>query len=138
VWACFMLARERTPSSPGREREKEGGRERERERESEKEGERERCRICPDLLFLFFKGMTGALAPFSYLIMLYYVAIVIVLLHVVIMNSIISYFYNEWISAEGSYAECRYGRYGAECQDLFIVMLNVIVLSVVRLGRSSY
>ncbi len=30
--------------------------------------EREICRICPELLFLFLKGMTGALAPFSYLI----------------------------------------------------------------------
>ncbi len=45
-----------------REGEKEGGREREREREGE------RCRICPELLFLFLKGMVGALAPFSYLI----------------------------------------------------------------------
>ncbi len=36
-----------------------------RKRESEKEGERERC---PELLFLFLKGMTGALAHFSYLI----------------------------------------------------------------------
>ncbi len=47
-------------------REKEGGgreRERERERERKKEGgrERERERI-------FLKGMTGALAPFSYLV----------------------------------------------------------------------
>jgi hypothetical protein len=47
-------------------------REREKERESvcdrdrERERERERCRICPELLFLFLKGMTGALAPFSY------------------------------------------------------------------------
>jgi hypothetical protein len=42
-------------------------RERERERESERrrEGERERC---PELLFLSLKGMTGALAPFSYLV----------------------------------------------------------------------
>jgi hypothetical protein len=44
------------------------------ERESEKEGERvrkrerERCRICPELLFLFLKGMSGVLAPFSYLV----------------------------------------------------------------------
>ena len=45
-----------------REREKEGGRQRERERE------RERCRICLELLVLFLKGMTGALAPFSYLV----------------------------------------------------------------------
>jgi hypothetical protein len=45
-----MLARVRTPFSPARERER----------------ERERCRICPELLFLFLKGMTGALAPFSY------------------------------------------------------------------------
>jgi hypothetical protein len=43
------------------ERERERGRERESKRESEKEGERERCRI-------FLKGMTGALAPFRYLV----------------------------------------------------------------------
>ncbi len=80
--ACFMLARVRTPSSPVREREKERERGRERrreigrekdiniyiyiEREREIGRERERCRICPELLFLFLKGMTGALAPFSY------------------------------------------------------------------------
>ncbi len=68
--ACFMLARVRTPSSLVRERKSEGGREREkeegRERESEEEGEG--CRICPELLFLFLKGMRGALAPFSYLV----------------------------------------------------------------------
>jgi hypothetical protein len=43
-----------------------------RERESEKEGggerKKEKCRICPELLFLFLKGMKGALAPFSYLV----------------------------------------------------------------------
>ncbi len=55
MWACFMLARVSAPSSQVREREKEGGRERKRE------GEKER-----DCLFL--KGMTGALAPFSYLV----------------------------------------------------------------------
>ncbi len=54
---CFMLARVRTPSSLIREREREG------------ERGRERCRICPELLFLFLKGMTGALAPFSYLVL---------------------------------------------------------------------
>jgi hypothetical protein len=59
---CFMLARVRTPSSPVRESESE------RERERERKKERERCRICPELLFLFSKGMTGALAPFSYLV----------------------------------------------------------------------
>ncbi len=64
VWACFMLARARTPSSPVRERE----RKRQREKERERERERERCRICPELLFLFLIGMTGALAPFSYLV----------------------------------------------------------------------
>ncbi len=53
--ACFMLARVRTPSSLVREGE--------REREREKEGGG-RCRICPELLFLFLKGMMGALAPF--------------------------------------------------------------------------
>jgi hypothetical protein len=72
-----MLARVRKPSSPVRERkgerdkevenEKEGERERDKEVVNEKEGERERererCRICPDWLFLFLKGMTGALAP---------------------------------------------------------------------------
>ncbi len=42
-----MLARVRTPPS-------------------ERERERERCRIW---LFLFLKGMTGALAPFSYLVL---------------------------------------------------------------------
>ncbi len=36
---------------------------RERERDAEKERGRER-----ELLFLFLKGMTGALAPFSYLV----------------------------------------------------------------------
>ncbi len=54
VRACFMIERVRTPSSPVRERKR------------EKEGER--CRIWPELLFLFLKGMTGALAPFSYLV----------------------------------------------------------------------
>ncbi len=49
-----------------RKREREKDRERERKREREKE--RERCRICPELLFLLLKGMTGALAPFSYLV----------------------------------------------------------------------
>ncbi len=50
--------RERTPSSPVREK----------EREKERKRERERCRICPEFLLLFLKGMTGALAPFSYLV----------------------------------------------------------------------
>ncbi len=45
-----------------------GQREREREREREKEGERMRCIICPEWLFSFLKGMTGAFAPFSYLV----------------------------------------------------------------------
>jgi hypothetical protein len=46
-------------------------RDKERERERGREGERERGRgrkNCPELLFLFLKGMTGALAPFSYLV----------------------------------------------------------------------
>ncbi len=38
-----------------------------RERERGREGER--CRIYPELLFLFFKGMMGALAPFRYLVL---------------------------------------------------------------------
>jgi hypothetical protein len=46
-----------------RGREKEGERKRERERERERERKR-----CPELLFLFLKGMMRALAPFSYLV----------------------------------------------------------------------
>ncbi len=53
-----MLARVRTPSSPVRERERKREREVEREREREREGE-----------YLFLKGMMGALAPFSYLVL---------------------------------------------------------------------
>ncbi len=77
VQACFILARVRKSERKRegeREREREGERERKRqwvrEREKNREGGRERegCRICPKLLFLFFKGMTGALAPFSYLV----------------------------------------------------------------------
>jgi hypothetical protein len=55
-----MLARVGTPSSPVRERKKEREREREREKEREREREKERE-------YLFLKGLTGALAPFSYL-----------------------------------------------------------------------
>jgi hypothetical protein len=55
----FMLARVRTPCSPVRER----------ARERKKERERERCIICPELLILFLKGMTGTLAPSSYLVL---------------------------------------------------------------------
>ncbi len=51
-----------------REREREREKERERKRKRERERERERCRICPELLFLFLKGMTGAMAPFSCLV----------------------------------------------------------------------
>ncbi len=57
--ACLMLPRVFTPSSPVRERE--------RKRNEGREGER--CRICPELSFLFLKGMTGALSPFSYLVL---------------------------------------------------------------------
>ncbi len=42
--------------------------ERERKKKKNRERERERCRICPELLFLFLKGMTAALAPFIYLV----------------------------------------------------------------------
>jgi hypothetical protein len=44
---------------------------RERKREREKGGKRERGKereMCMVTLFLFLKGMTGALAPFSYLV----------------------------------------------------------------------
>ncbi len=50
-----MLARVRTPSSQVRKRE------REKEKEGEKKGERKRE-------YIFLKGMTGALAPFSNLV----------------------------------------------------------------------
>jgi hypothetical protein len=69
VRACFMLAMMYSPSSPVRERERERERVGKREREKEGERERERCRICPELFFLFLKVMTGALAPFSYLVL---------------------------------------------------------------------
>ncbi len=64
----------RTPSSPVREREREREKKREKEREIERERERKRESgkegeiICPKLLVLFLKGMSGALAPFSYLV----------------------------------------------------------------------
>ncbi len=59
------MQRVRTPSSPVRERE------RERERDKPRERERERGRDnYPELLLLFLKLMTGALAPFSYLVKL--------------------------------------------------------------------
>ncbi len=76
-----MRERERERKREGerkREREKEGGREREKEREREselervrkkereKEGGRERERVRKRYIFL--KGVTGALAPFSYLV----------------------------------------------------------------------
>ncbi len=90
--SASVLARVRTPSLLARERElwreREIVRERERKREGvrEKEGvserergsewerkreggrEREKCRIW---LILFLKGMTGALTPFSYLVIKY-------------------------------------------------------------------
>jgi hypothetical protein len=43
---------------------------RERKRDKVRERKRERRRICPELFFIF-KGMMGALAPFSYLVYLY-------------------------------------------------------------------
>jgi hypothetical protein len=61
VRACFMLARVRTPSVPVRERERKRVRVRKRVRKIEREREKERE-------YLFLKGMTGALAPFSYLV----------------------------------------------------------------------
>ncbi len=51
MWACVMLARVRTPMEKHPLHQSERERERERKRE-----------------YLIFKGMTGALAPFSYLV----------------------------------------------------------------------
>jgi hypothetical protein len=45
-----------------------GQREREREKEGGRQRKRERCRLCSEVLFIFLKGMTGALAPLSYLV----------------------------------------------------------------------
>ncbi len=58
-----------TPSSPVREREKEKEREGERDKEGgrEREGERGRDRN-REREYLFLKGMAGALAAFSYLV----------------------------------------------------------------------
>ncbi len=51
-----------------RVRKREGGRERVRKRE--REGEKwNMYSNCPELLFLFLKGMAGTLAPFSYLVL---------------------------------------------------------------------
>ncbi len=50
-----------------RERERERGTERAREREREREGERENTSLLLTIAALF-KGMTGALALFSYLV----------------------------------------------------------------------
>ncbi len=47
-------------------------RKRERKRDKERVRKRERCRIWL-LYFNFFKGMTGDLAPFSYLVYIYLV-----------------------------------------------------------------
>ncbi len=59
----------RVRTSPVREREREKERKREREikREGEREIERERGRD-REFVFLFLKGVTGALAPFSFLV----------------------------------------------------------------------
>jgi hypothetical protein len=66
VWACFMLARVRTPSSLVREREREKERERERESMREKERKRERERESEretERLFIF-KRNDGCLGTF--------------------------------------------------------------------------
>jgi hypothetical protein len=65
-----MLARVRTPSSLVRKRE----RKRQREKERERKKERDVIELISllltmaELLFLPLKGMMGALAPFSYLV----------------------------------------------------------------------
>jgi hypothetical protein len=63
-----MLARVRTTSSLVRERERERERERGRERERDVIEHISLLLTIAELLFLFLKGMTGALAPFSYLV----------------------------------------------------------------------
>ncbi len=63
-----MVRKREREGGRGRERKTEGERERQREREKERGRERERSRICPEL-FLNFKGMMGALAPFSHLVL---------------------------------------------------------------------
>jgi hypothetical protein len=63
VQVCLMLARAHTTSSPVRGRK----RKRERERERGRKSEREMSNMSRNG---FFKGMAGALAPFSYLVLL--------------------------------------------------------------------
>jgi hypothetical protein len=63
----------RSKRERGGEREKERGRDRKRERERKREGVRKRGRerdeeYVQNCYFYFFKEMTGALAPFSYLV----------------------------------------------------------------------
>ena len=52
-------------------REEEGGRERKKERERVRKRRRERKRELSRIVVFILKGMTGALAPFSYLVDIY-------------------------------------------------------------------
>ncbi len=65
---CFMLARVYTTSSPIREKGRERGSERERVRGRVRERVRKKQR---EREYLFLKGMSGALAPFSYIVLQY-------------------------------------------------------------------
>ncbi len=82
-----------------REREKERGREEERESVRKRERERERCRKRPELLFLFSKGMMGALAPFSYLVfqyLPYFVKLVMYFIIFVLVNANLKFSATFW------------------------------------------
>ncbi len=68
---------EHTPFTGQRERERERERDKERQRKRDREGEKEREREMQNMVIEFIsllltmaalKGMTGALAPFSYLV----------------------------------------------------------------------
>jgi hypothetical protein len=73
--ACFMLARvcrgaqKLWVCTPVRKRDKERERERERERETKIERGIEREKERKRKMMVALKGMTGALAPFSYLVL---------------------------------------------------------------------
>ncbi len=67
LYACKGAHHRDRPAHPLHRSKRERKRER-KKREGERQKESERCGICPELLFLFLKGMTGALAPFSYLV----------------------------------------------------------------------
>ncbi len=108
VRPCFMFAKVRTPYRDGTPssqlRERDRGRERVRKR-----GEG-RCRICPELLFSFLKGITGALAPFSYLVFIRLVSVRTLILIEKVTQDIKNKLFTDWFVCWGVYYKTFYGR----------------------------